>query len=90
MFVEMSPAKKTAVDVEVWTARNTVRNMYPGHAINLKSRHMCAITVQRKSFAQKTNIFIAQSMLMMMLSHAEIYVHEDDSTKQIDGFYRIG
>ena len=22
----------------------------------------------------------------MMLPHAEIYVHEDDSTKQIDGF----
>ena len=70
MFLEMSPAKKTAVDVEVWTARNTVRNMYLGHAINLKSSHMCAITVRRKSFAQKTNIFIAQSMLMR-LSHED-------------------
>lgn len=36
-FVEMSPAKKTVVDAEVWTARNTAINMYPGHAINLKS-----------------------------------------------------
>ena len=24
-----------------------------------------------------------------MLPHAEIYVHEDDSTKQIDGFIRL-
>lgn len=77
-FVEMSPAKKTAVDVEVWTARNTVRNMYPGHAINLKSRHMCAITVQRRSFAQKTNIFIVQNMLMQ-LSH-------EDGVKSDKGF----
>ena len=70
MFVEMSPVKKTAVDVEVWTAKNIVRNMYPGHAINSKSLHMCAITAQRKSFAQKTNIFIVQSRLMQLL-------HED-------------
>lgn len=33
-FVEMSPAKKTVVDAEVWTARNTAINMYTGHAIN--------------------------------------------------------
>mgnify|MGYP003496676734 CR=1 FL=1 len=78
MFVEMSLAKKTVVDVEEWTARNTVRNMYPGHAIDLKSRHMCAITVQRKSFAQKTNIFIVQSMLMQ-LSH-------EDGVKADKGF----
>lgn len=65
MFVEMSLAKKTVVDVEEWTARNTVRNMYPGHAIDLKSRHMCAITVQRKSFAQKTNMFIVQALIFL-------------------------
>ena len=46
-FVEMNPAKKTVVDAEVWTARNTAINMYPGHAINSKSLHMCVITVQR-------------------------------------------
>lgn len=46
-FVEMSPAKKTVVDAEVWTARNTAINMYPGHAINSKSLHMCVTTVQR-------------------------------------------
>lgn len=69
-FVEMSPAKKTVVDAEVWTARNTAVNMYPGHAINSKSLHMCVITVQRKSFVQKTNIFTVQSMLMQ-LSHED-------------------
>lgn len=46
-FVEMSPAKKTVVDAEGWTARNTAINMYTGHAINLKSLYMCVITVQR-------------------------------------------
>lgn len=66
MFVEMRSVKKTAVDVEERTARNTVKNMYHGHATNLKSIHMCAITVQRKSFVQKTNIFIVQSMLMQL------------------------
>ena len=44
--------------------------MYPGHAINSKSLHMCVITVQRKSFVQKTNIFTVQSMLMQ-LSHED-------------------
>ena len=53
MFVEMSPARKTAVDVEVWTARNTVKNMYPGHAINSKRRHMCAITAQKKTLFKR-------------------------------------
>mgnify|MGYP004454801063 FL=1 len=74
----MSPAKKTAVDVEAWTARNTVKNMYPGHAINSKSRRTCAITVQRKSFVQKTNIFIVQSMPMQQ-SH-------EDGVKADKGF----
>ena len=69
-FVEMSPAKKTVVDAEVWTARNTAINMYTGHAINSKSLHMCVITVLRKSFVQKTNIFTVQSMLMQ-LSHED-------------------
>ena len=63
----MSPAKKTAVDVEAWTARNTV-----------KSRRTCAITVQRKSFVQKTNIFIVQSMPMQQ-SH-------EDGVKADKGF----
>lgn len=49
----MSPARKTAVDVEVWTARNTVKNMYPGHAINSKRRHMCAITAQKKTLFKR-------------------------------------
>lgn len=47
-------------------------NMYPGHAINLKNRHTCAITVQRKGIVQKTNVFIVQSMPMQQLHEDEV------------------
>ena len=39
----------------------------------------------RESVFWKQNVLFS-FLYLMMLPHAEIYVHEDDSTKQIDGF----
>lgn len=46
---EMSLAKKTVVDVEEWTARNTVRNMYPGHAMGRQMQDLNLMTRKRAS-----------------------------------------
>lgn len=46
---EMSLAKKTVVDVEEWTARNTVRNIYPGHAMGRQMQDLDLMTRKRAS-----------------------------------------
>ncbi|MFQ7621230.1 MAG: IS30 family transposase [[Ruminococcus] torques] len=60
-FVEMSPAKKTVVDAEVWTARNTAVNMYPGHAINSeKPPYVCNNCSEKKLCSKDKYIYSAK------------------------------
>jgi hypothetical protein len=49
-FVEIWTVSRTVADVEVLIVRNTVKNMFPEHVINLIELHMFAITVRIRNY----------------------------------------